>query len=204
MLIEADMALIDIVVPVAIVLVIYAIRYFLKKPLVYDLYGKKSKKITKHDEEIKYIIDYISDAEKSGVKEIKIIADADEATQIIDHAKNKEFKIKAIIGPGDELLNLNLNQNDLIEVRILENRPEKHFAIIGPHLFIESPHSALKKERSVLCITNPSYKYFRYFSKVFDALWSKLDKKLPPIASSNVVPPDEDSTTGDYSFTFQV
>lgn len=196
------MALIDAIIPVVLVLVVYAIRYFLKKPLVYDLYGEKSKKITKHDDEIKYICEYINDAEKNNMKEIKVIADADEVVQIIDCVENKEFKIKAIIGPSNELENSNLRQNNLIEIRRSKSRPEKHFAIIGPHLFVESPHSAFKKERSVLCITYPEYKYFNYFSGVFDAAWSKLDEVPPHFTSSNTTISDGDSTTGEYSFNF--
>lgn len=202
MLGEDDMALIDVAIPVVLVLAIYAIRYFLqKKPLVYDLYGKKSKKITKHDDEIKCINEYISDAETNDVKEIKVIADADEVNQIINCAKNKDIKIKAIIGPdtGTQLENINL-----IEVKKLETRPEKHFAIIGPHLLIESPHPAFKKDRSVLCITYPAYKYFNYFSNIFDKNWSNVDNTPPKNTSLNVEAPDEDSTANGYNFSYQV
>jgi hypothetical protein len=196
--------LIDIIVPLAIVGGTYLIRYLLKKPLFYDLYGKESKKIANRDTETKCINELIEDAQRLGMNEVKIIADIDEVKHMIQKTKDKSFKIKAITSsktPG-ELAEMNVLQNGLLEIRQSETRPMKHFAIIGPHLFIESPHSITTEERTAFVIRFPKCNYYTHFINTFDKCWIKLDR-APPISteSNRVIPSDKSSTAEPYYFS---
>lgn len=198
------MALIDIIIPLVIVGGTYLIRYLKKMPLFYDLYGKESKKISNHNNVKKYMNELIADASRLEMKEVKIIADADEVKQMIQETKKEGFKIKAITSFKDpiELEEMNLLQNDLIEIRESQTRPMKHFAIIGPHLLVESPHSIASEEKSAFVIRHPGSKYYNYFINRFDACWRRLDQSPPISTNSNMVPPIYKSSTEPYEFDY--
>jgi hypothetical protein len=198
--------LIDIIVPVGIVAVAYIIRYLLKKPLVYDLYGKESKKMATHDEEMKYLNELIIDAKNLDMKEIKTIADAYEVKQIIQKTKDNGFYIKAIIAPGTsvDLAGMNLQKNNRVEIRESYSRPMKHFTIIGPHLLVESPHSITAKDRDVFGIKYPKCDYYDHFNNIFNMNWSKMDKETAICTNANTVIPSDDSSAGQYDFKYQL
>lgn len=175
--------LFEIFIPFVIVGGAYAVRLLFKKPLYYDPYGKETKKLSKDDIDT-FIQSSIVDAEQLENKEIKIIGDMDEIKKIIEKTKTKQFKIDAIIGPSaeqnmhDELLTILRNTN--IKIRIAAKRPQHHFAIIGPNILVESPHTAsLAENRVSLGIKRPYMDYYELFRGRFNAGWAESIDLMP-------------------------
>ena len=174
----------------------YLIRFLLNKPLYYDPYGKESKKLSKPNDQSSFINDLIRDAQNLNKKEIKIIADVDEIDQSVQKIKDKGFKVKAISGletdsetspeTNKELNELKKQSDKGIELRQTKKGPSKHFAIIGPHLLVESPHSiTMSGKRSLFGIKFPNYNYYNYFNNQFDECWSRLNREPSGWTSPN-------------------
>lgn len=157
----------EIVIPFAIVVGAYLLRFLLKKPFYYDPYGKETKRLSKKDNENEFIRVSISDAEKLDNREIKIIGDINEIEQIVQKTRGKGFRIDAITGPiADAKMGELIHLSDMnINIHMADNKPMHHFAIIGPHLFLESPHTTDLMSRSSLGIRYPYANYYDLFKK---------------------------------------
>lgn len=187
------MAWFDLVIlalPFIIVFLYYIMRLYFNKPIYYDPYGKESKKLPNYDKKIQFFARMIKDANRLDDKEIKIVADIDEIEKIIDMSSQKGFSIKAITGPmeGREFAPRPINEIQIIKAR---RRPINHFAIIGPHLIIESPHPKSFIGGMALGILYPNAGLYREFIRRFDQEWNDVtpvSRRPPEFTGENIVP----------------